>query len=87
MLMLSLFRCLSSAAAMLPWLLNLTTRLLAHVLNMPEPLVHTTGIYVFVQVQAVEHSIGKALNPARLLRRLVRSRQARRRLPTPPTAQ
>lgn len=78
MLMLSLFRCLSCAASLLPWLLNLATRLLAHALNMPEPLVHTTGIYVFVQVQAVEHSVGKVLNPARLLRRLVRSRHARR---------
>jgi hypothetical protein len=75
MLILTLFRCLSSAADMLPWVLNLATRLLAHALNMPEPLVHTTGIYMVAQVQAVEHSLGKALNPVRLLRRLARSRQ------------
>jgi hypothetical protein len=78
MLTLTLFRCLSSAADMLPWVLNLATRLLAHVLNMPEPLVHTAGIYMVAQVQAVEHSVGKALNPVRLLRRLARSRQAKR---------
>ena len=34
----------SSAAGMIPWLLNLATRLLARSLNMPEPLVHTTGV-------------------------------------------
>jgi hypothetical protein len=78
MLILTLFRCLSSAADMLPWVLNLATWLLAHALNMPEPLVHTTGIYMVAQVQAVEHSLGKALNPVRLLRRLARSRQTKR---------
>jgi hypothetical protein len=78
MLILTLFRCLSSAADMLPWVLNLATRLLAHGLNMPEPLVHTTGVYMVAQVQAVEHSVGKALNPARLLRRLARLRHMKR---------
>jgi hypothetical protein len=28
-------------------MLNLATRTLAHWLNMPEPLVHTTGVFVF----------------------------------------
>ena len=41
-------------------MLNLATRLLARILNMPEPLVHNTGVFVFVHVQAVETSIGKA---------------------------
>jgi hypothetical protein len=59
-----------SAAGILPWLLNLATRLLARVLNMPEPLVHTTGAFVFAHVQAVETSIGKTLWPVRLLRQL-----------------
>ena len=52
-----------SPAGMMPWMLNLATRTLAHWLNMPEPLVHTTGIFVFAQVQAVENSIGKRLCP------------------------
>jgi hypothetical protein len=78
MLILTLFRCLSYLAGMLPWFLNLVTRLLAHVLNLPEPVVHTTGIYVVAQVQAVEHSVGKALNPVRLLRWLARSRRTMR---------
>jgi hypothetical protein len=60
----------SSTAGMIPWMLNLTTRILARSLNMPEPLVHTTGVFVFAQVQAVENSVGKALCPIRLLRRL-----------------
>jgi hypothetical protein len=61
-------------AAAIPWLFNLATRLitrlLAHSLSMPEPLVHTTGVFVFAQVQAVETSIGRALCPTRLWRAL-----------------
>jgi hypothetical protein len=67
MLMLSLFRAVSS---LLPWLLSMVTRLVAHALNMPEPLVHTTGVYVFVQVQAAEHRAARSLCPTRLLRQL-----------------
>ncbi len=52
------------------WVLNLATRMLAHSLNMPAPLLHNTGIFVFAQVQAVENSVGKSLCPIRLLRRL-----------------
>ena len=58
------------SAGMLPWLLNLATRLLARVLNMPEPLVHHTGAFVFAHVQTFEHSVGKTLCPIRLLRQL-----------------
>jgi hypothetical protein len=50
------------------WLLGLVTRLLAGVLNMPEPLLHDTGIFVFAQVQAVESSVAKKLCPIRLWR-------------------
>jgi hypothetical protein len=56
------------------WLLNLATRMLAHSLNMPAPLVHNTGVFVFAQVQAVENSVGKSLCPIRLLR-LLRNRR------------
>jgi uncharacterized protein with NAD-binding domain and iron-sulfur cluster len=55
---------------MIAWLLHLATRLLARILNMPEPLVHTTGVFVFAQVQAVESRVGKTLCPIRLLRQL-----------------
>jgi hypothetical protein len=51
----------SIAASVIPWTLNLATRLLARILHMPEPLVHNTGVYVFVHVQAVETSIGNGL--------------------------
>jgi hypothetical protein len=54
---LSRFRT-SSIAGLPSWLLNLATRMLACLLNMPEPLVHNTGIFVFVHVQAVETSVG-----------------------------
>ena len=67
MLMLSLFR---SAATMIRWSLNLATWLLARSLNMPEPVVHDTGVFVFVQVQAIEDRVGKALCPMRLVRQL-----------------
>lgn len=59
-----------SSAGMIPWLLNLATRLLARSLNMPEPLVHTTGELVFAHVAAVETRVGKTLCPVRLLRRI-----------------
>jgi hypothetical protein len=51
----------SIAASVIPWMLNLATRLVARILNMPEPLVHNTGVFVFVHVQAVEISIGNRL--------------------------
>jgi hypothetical protein len=44
--------------------------LLARALNMPEPVVHGTGVFVFVQVQTIENRVGKALSPMRLMRRL-----------------
>jgi hypothetical protein len=56
-----------SAAA---WMLNLATRMLARALNMPEPLLHTTGAFVFAQVQATEARAAKTLCPFRLLRQL-----------------
>jgi hypothetical protein len=65
---------------MMAWMLNLATRLLARILNMPEPLVrilnmpeplvHSTGVFVFAQVQAVENSVVKTFCPIRLLRQL-----------------
>jgi hypothetical protein len=61
---------LTIAARMIPWWLNLATRMLARLLNMPEPLVHTTGVFVFARVAAVETSVGKTLCPIRLLRQL-----------------
>jgi hypothetical protein len=70
MLMLALVRSVSLAAGSMPWLLNLVTRLLACSLQLPEPVVQDTGAFMFAQVQAVENSIGKALCPVRLLRKL-----------------
>ena len=68
----------SLAAGLLPWLLKLVTWLLARSLNMPEPLVHSTGVFVFARVQAVENSFAKSLRPFRLARRLLAwCRQAR----------
>jgi hypothetical protein len=63
-------RSSSPAAGVLPWLLNLATRLLARSLNMPELLVHATGVLVFAQVAAVESRVGKTPCPIRLLRQL-----------------
>ena len=67
MLMLSLFRL---AAAVIPRAVDLATWLLARSLNMPQPIVHDTGLFVFAQVQTIEIRIGKALCPVRLLRQL-----------------
>jgi hypothetical protein len=71
MTMIVLFFFRSLAAGLAPWLLKLAIRLLARGLNMPEPLVHTTGVFVFAQVQAVESSFAKSLWPLRLARRLL----------------
>ena len=49
---------------------TLTIWALARSLNMPEPLVHDTGVFVVVQVQEFENRIGKALCPMRLVRQL-----------------
>ena len=67
MLMLSLFRLV---ATVIPWVVNLTIRLLARSLNMPEPVVHDAGVFVFAQVQTIENRVGKALCPMRLMRQL-----------------
>jgi hypothetical protein len=69
----------SIAASIIPWMLNLATRLLARVLNMPEPLVHDTGVFVFVHVQAVETSVGN-----RVLRQLRSWRRSASRFFTRP---
>jgi hypothetical protein len=60
----------------LSWTLNLATRLLARALNMPEPLVHCTGAFVFAQVQAAENRAAKTFCPVRLLRQLLSFRGA-----------
>jgi len=65
MLMLSLFRLV---AAVVPWVVNLATWSVARTLNMPQPLVHDTSVFVFVQVQTIENRIGKAFCPMRLVR-------------------
>jgi hypothetical protein len=67
MLMLILFRF---AAALIRWTLNLATWLAARSLNMPEPVVHDTGVFVFVQVQTIENKLFRALCLRRLLRQL-----------------
>ncbi|MBR1092183.1 hypothetical protein JQ621_32455 [Bradyrhizobium manausense] len=50
----------------LPWAVTFATRMLARGLNMPEPLVHTTGDYVVARVTAFEHSVGRSLGVFRL---------------------
>jgi hypothetical protein len=59
-----------SAAELSTWVVGLATRLLARSLNMPEPLVHDTGMFVYIRVQEVETSIGRKLCPVRLWRRI-----------------
>ena len=65
-----------SPASFVSWMLNLATRMLARSLNMPEPLVHNTGVFVFAHVQAVENSVSKTLCPKRLRRQLRNWRQS-----------
>jgi hypothetical protein len=58
MLMLSLVRAL---AVLIQWMAHLATWLIARSLNMPQPLMHDTGVFVVAHVQAVETRVGKAL--------------------------
>ncbi len=64
MIALLLYRTI--ADHLLPWVTTLATRMLARSLNMPEPLVHSTGDYVVAHVTAFEHSVGKSLGLFRL---------------------
>jgi hypothetical protein len=60
----------TSTSTALAWVLNLASRMLASSLNMPEPLVHNTGMFVYARVQAAEHRAAKTLSPVRLKRLL-----------------
>lgn len=68
MIALLLYRTVAGHLA--PWAVTLTTRMLARSLNMPEPLVHSTGDYVVARVAAFEHGVGRNLCPFRLARLL-----------------
>lgn len=61
----------------LAWIAKLAKRLLAQSLNIPEPLLHHTGVYVFAHVQAAEDRALKTLCPFTLMRQyLARRRQS-----------
>jgi hypothetical protein len=59
-----------SPAVIAEWIFAIATRLLARSLNMPEPLVVSTGAYVYAQVTAAETRAAKSLCPFALARRL-----------------
>ena len=59
-----------SPAAIAEWIFSIATRLLARSLNMPEPLVVSTGAYVYAQVAAEKSRAAKTLCPLALARRL-----------------
>lgn len=61
----------------LAWVAKLAKRLLAQSLNMPEPLLHDTGVFVFAHVQAVEDRALKTLCPFTLLRQALARRRGR----------
>jgi hypothetical protein len=48
----------------------MATWLMARSLNMPEPLLHSTGAYVYAQVAAAETRAARMLCPLALARRL-----------------
>ncbi len=60
----------SPSTAIVQWLIGLATWVVARSLNMPEPLVHSTGVLVFAHVQAIETRAARTLCPIRLLRQL-----------------
>ena len=60
----------SPLPAIAGWMVAIATQLLARSFNMPEPLVHSTGEYVFAHVVAVETRAAKKLCVFALARRL-----------------
>ena len=62
----------------LAWVAKLAKRLLAQSLNMPEPLLHDTGVFVFAHVQAAEDRALKTLCPFTLLRQALARRRSRK---------
>ena len=80
-LAIDLYRSATSRPAVIRagrWSLRLAMRLLARALNMPEPLLHSTGVFVVAHAQAAEARAAKTLCPFRLLRQLwARQRSAR----------
>jgi hypothetical protein len=52
----------------IPWVLKLASRMLARGLDMPEPMLHHTGMFVFARVAAFEDSVGRSLGAGNLLR-------------------
>lgn len=69
----------ASIPEIMSWLLGLAIKLAARALNMPEPLLQDTGIFVFARVQAVESSLAKRLCPIRLWRQFRSWRQSMHR--------
>jgi hypothetical protein len=61
---------LSLSLALVRTLHKLAIWALARSLNVPEPLVHDTGVFMVAQVQTIENKVGRALCPMRLFRQL-----------------
>ena len=76
MIALLLYRTI--ADHLVPWAMTFATRMLTRGLNVPEPLVHSTGDYLVAQVTAFEHGVGRSLCSFRLAR-LLRARWRGRR--------
>ena len=53
---------------LVPWATAFATRMLARSLNLPEPLVHSTGDYVLALVTAFERGGASSFWPYRLAR-------------------
>ena len=64
-----------TATSPLGWITKLAKRLLAQSLNMPEPLLHDTGVFVFAHVRAAEDRALKTLCPLTLLRQYLARRR------------
>lgn len=60
------------------WALKLGTRMATRSLNMPEPLLHDAGAFVFAHVQAAEDRALKTLCPFTLLRQALARRRSRK---------
>jgi hypothetical protein len=70
MTMIALLLYRTVADHLFPWAMAFATRTLARSLNMPEPLVHSTGDFVIARVVTFEHAVGKSLCSFRLARLL-----------------
>jgi hypothetical protein len=67
----TLLKTLASSTGLIQCLVDLVAWFLARMLQMPEPMVHATAIFLLLRIQAIENGVGKRLCPIRFVQTLL----------------